>query len=420
MTPMFQNLHSANKYLLVLFGFCIPVSTALTNVVLGLVVLVWLLDNGADRFARWGRILKSNPVAMMGLAVFLMHVIGLFYSDGDKEKIIESLSDGAKFLFIGMVMVYFTDKKFHPAFLLSFISAMGLILLLSSLLWVGLLPDFISVKGDASNCVVFHDHIKQNIFMAFAAFVAAIKARNSGTGPVLKWLWACFSLLAMFNVIFMVAGRIGHVIVIVLAVYYFLTWDRTKSLMTGGVVLVLLGTFAWINPTNPLFSRAQTVIDEVREWDYQKPAHRSSSSGLRLEWYLNSLKIIKQHPVFGTGTGSFTATYNELVKNTGMKTTDNPHNEYLMTAVQFGLAGLLVLLGFFAVQWRQTVFFKDRGQKLMARGFVLLMLIACMTASPLQDNAEGWFFVFMSGLFFAGCHTNEAASASEKVKEQHI
>jgi O-antigen ligase len=417
---MFQHLHSANKYLLVLFGFCIPVSTALTNVVLGLVVLVWLLDNGADRFARWGRILKSNPVAMMGLVVFLMHVIGLFYTDGDKEKIIESLSDGAKFLFIGMVMVYFADKKFQPVFLLSFVFAMGLILLMSCLLWLGVLPEFISVKGDASNSVIFHDHIKQNIFMAFAAFVAAVQARKPGIGAVQKWLWAGFSLVAMFNVLFMVAGRTGHVIVLVLAGYYFLTWDRTKSLMTGGVVLVLLGTFAWINPTNPLFSRAQTVIDEVREWDYQKPAHRSSSSGLRLEWYLNSLKIIKQHPVFGTGTGSFTATYNELVKNTGMKTTDNPHNEYLMTAVQFGLAGLLVLLGFFAVQWRQTVFFKDRGQKLMARGFVLLMLIACMTASPLQDNAEGWFFVFMSGLFFAGCHTNEAASASEKVKEQHI
>jgi O-antigen ligase len=319
-----------------------------------------------------------------------------------------------------MVMVYFADKKFQPVFLLSFVFAMGLILLMSCLLWLGVLPEFISVKGDASNSVIFHDHIKQNIFMAFAAFVAAVQARKPGIGAVQKWLWAGFSLVAMFNVLFMVAGRTGHVIVLVLAGYYFLTWDRTKSLMTGGVVLVLLGTFAWINPTNPLFSRAQTVIDEVREWDYQKPAHRSSSSGLRLEWYLNSLKIIKQHPVFGTGTGSFTATYNELVKNTGMKTTDNPHNEYLMTAVQFGLAGLLVLLGFFAVQWRQTFFFKDSGQKLMARGFVLLMLIACMTASPLQDNAEGWFFVFMSGLFFAGCHTNEAASASEKVKEQHI
>jgi O-antigen ligase len=206
----------------------------------------------------------------------------------------------------------------------------------------------------------------------------------------------------------------------VLAVYYFLTWDRSKSLIAGALIVVLFGTFAWVNPSNPFISRVRIVIDEVKAWDHQKPANQLSSSGLRLEWYLNSLKIIKQHPVFGTGTGSFMATYNELVKNTGMKTTDNPHNEYLMTAVQFGLAGLLVLLGFFAVQWRQTVFFEDRGQKLMARGFVLLMLIACMTASPLQDNAEGWFFVFMSGLFFAGCHTNEAASASEKVKEQHI
>ncbi|MCF8093604.1 MAG: O-antigen ligase family protein [Desulfotignum sp.] len=402
MTPIFQHLHSANKYLLVLFGFCIPVSTALTNVVLGLLVLCWLLDNGADRFVRWGRVLKSNPVAMMGIVVFSMHVIGLFYTDGDKEKIIESLSDGAKFLFIGMVMVYFADEKFYPAFLFSFIFAMCIILLLSCLLWLNVLPDFISVKGKPSNCVIFHDHIKQNIFMAFTAFAAAVQARKPGTGPVLKWLWAGFSLLAMFNVLFMVEGRTGHVIVMVLAVYYFLTWDRAKSLVAGALILVLFSTFAWINPSNPLLSRAQTVIDEVKEWDYEKPAHRKSSSGLRLEWVFNSLKIIEQNPVFGTGTGSFKTIYKAFVRNTGRQITDNPHNEYLMTTVQFGLAGLLVLLGFFAVQWRQAGFSKDRRQILMTRGFVLLMLVACMTASPLQDNAEGWFFVYMSGLFFAG------------------
>jgi O-antigen ligase len=418
MKPFFQHLHLVNKYLLVLFGFCIPVSTAVTNVVLGLLVLCWLLDNCADRFVRWGRVLKTNPVAVMGLVVFLMHVIGLVYTDGDKEKIIESLSDGAKFLFIGMVMVYFSDERFQPAFLFSFVSAMGLTLFLSGLLWVGLLPDFIPVKGDASNCVVFHDHIKQNIFMAFAAFVAAVKARSSGAGPIQKWLWTGFCLLAMFNVLFMVAGRTGHVIVMVLAAYYFLTWDRTKSLVAGALILVLFGTFAWINPSNPFFSRIRVVIEEVTAWDHKKPAHRLSSSGLRLEWYLNSLKIIKQHPMFGTGTGSFKATYNDFVKNTGMKTTDNPHNEYLMTAVQFGLAGLLVLMGFFAVQWRQAVFLKDRRQIFMARGFVLLLLMACMTASPLQDNAEGWFLVFMSGLLFAGL--NNRCAAEGKVKERHI
>ncbi|MDT8380070.1 MAG: hypothetical protein RQ739_14375 [Desulfotignum sp.] len=48
----------------------------------------------------------------------------------------------------------------------------------------------------------------------------------------------------------------------------------------------------------------------------------------------------------------------------------------------------------------------------------LLMLIACMTASPLQDNPEGWFFVFMTGFLFAG--VNIRSTTAEKIKEQHI
>jgi O-antigen ligase len=106
MKQYFQRLHLANKYLLVLLGFCIPVSTALTNVMLGLLVL------GAAA-GQW-----RGSVHAMGLVVFLMHMIGLAYTDGDTEKVIESLTDGTKLLFIGM-MIYFADKKFHPAFLAS-------------------------------------------------------------------------------------------------------------------------------------------------------------------------------------------------------------------------------------------------------------------------------------------------------------
>jgi O-antigen ligase len=200
----------------------------------------------------------------------------------------------------------------------------------------------------------------------------------------------------------MVAGRTGHVIAAVLGVYYFITWDLKKSLAAGGVVLILLGAFAWFNPSNPLFLRAQTAIEEAREWDYGKPADITSSSGLRLEWFFNSLQIIGQNPVLGTGTGSFDATYGRFVAGTQMLPTDNPHNEYLMTAVQFGLMGLLVLMIFFGVQWRCAGALKDRDQALMGRGFVLLMMTACLTASPLQDSAEGWFFAVMSAVLFAG------------------
>jgi O-antigen ligase len=401
MNRLFEYRHRVLNGLLMLFVFFIPVSTAVTNVVLGLLILFWLLDNGADRFAGWGRVLKSNPVALMGLVVFLMHVAGLAYTDGEKEKIIESLLDGGRFLFIGMIMGYFmADDRVSSAVFHSFLSVMAGILFLSGLLWLNLLPPMGFVKGDPSNAVIFHDHIKHNIFMAFTAYAAAVQARKPGAGKVQRCLWALFSLLALFNVLFMVAGRTGHVIAAVLGVYYFFTWDRKRSLVAGGVVLILLGAFAWFNPSNPLFSRAQTAIEEVREWDYGKPADITSSSGLRLEWFFNSLQIIRQNPVLGTGTGSFKATYGRFVEGTRMIPTDNPHNEYLMTAVQFGFMGLLVLLIFFGIQWYQAGSLKDREQTLMARGFVLLMMTACLTASPLQDSSEGWFFAVMGALLF--------------------
>ncbi|MCF8076974.1 MAG: O-antigen ligase family protein [Desulfotignum sp.] len=420
MGGVLKNLDLVNKYLLVAFGFCIPVSTALTNGVLALLVMFGILDNISDRFCRWGSVLKTNPVAQAGLVFFLIHVAGIFYSDGQMEKIFESLSDGAKFLFISMVMIYAKDKKFGSVFLLSFVWAMGITLILSYLLWMGLLPEALKVKGNAANAIVFHLHITQNSFMAFAAFIAAVRTREPGICPLHKGVWGVFSVLALFNVLFMVQGRTGHLIVVALVLYYFVTWDRAKSLVTGMVILLAFGTFAWMNPSNPLFSRAQTAIDEVRNWSPDKPAQSTEAIGIRVEWLFNSMQIIRQNIVIGTGTGSFDTTYREFVKHTGMLSTDNPHNEYLMTTVQFGFVGLMVLFGFFAVQWYCAGKYADFQQTIMARGFVLLMLIACMTASPLQDNAEGWFFVFMSGLFFAGSNTNEAASASEKVKEQHI
>jgi O-antigen ligase len=400
MRPLFQRVNQINKVLPVLLIFVIPVSTALTNIVLGLLFLCWILVNGSDRFRTWLEFLRSNPVAQMGTAVFCMYLLGMFYTGGENAQVVESLSDGVRFLCIGMMMVYFKEDGIRRAFLAAFMTVMGVILVLSCLLWLDSLPAMIPVKGNSANCVVFHDHIKHNIFMAFAAFYAGLQIRNPGTGVFRKGFWTVFSLAALANVLFMVAGRTGHVIVLILLAYYLLTWSRAKSMAAGILVLLLLGVFAWINPSNPFFSRARTAIEEVKDWQYDQPADLTSSSGLRMEWMVNSLQIIRENPLIGTGTGSFKAVYSRFVAHTQMTVTDNPHNEYLMTAVQFGLAGVLLLLAFFWMQWRHAGSFQDPVQGRAARGLVLLMMTACLTASPLQDSAEGWFFVFMGALFF--------------------
>jgi O-antigen ligase len=253
MKTKIENLNAIVSCLLVLLGFSIPISTALTNLLLGLIALFWILDNGRDWFWKWGLVLKSNPVGLMGLIVFLMHVVWIFHSTAGREYILESLSDGMKFLFIPIAMMYFKDSAFRSAGLFSFIIAMFITLTLSYLLWLDKLPEIIPVKGRPGDCYVFHDHIKQNIFMAYTAFIAAVWAGSSHIAYGKRFLWGLFSFLAVFNVLFMVAGRTGHLVMVVLLLYYLVAFRNVKNFIAVGLVVCFLGGFAVLNPYNPLF-----------------------------------------------------------------------------------------------------------------------------------------------------------------------
>ncbi len=393
-------MDTINKYLLVLLGFSIPVSTGATNILLGLFLLIWMLDNAGDRFKRNRMLLKSNPVAVMGLIMFLIFIAGISYTNADKPQIIDSLKDAAKFLFIPIALIYFADKKFSFFFMWGFLSAMLIILLFSYLIRMDLLPSFIPVKGSRLNCTVFFNHISQNIFMAYTAFIFAVWARFASKLSF-KLLWAMLSLAALFNVYFLVLGRTGHLVLAVLLIYFSITWNRRKSIITTLAMIVFIGAVSWIYPSGAIYSRIKTAITEVKEWEYGKPASHTSSSGLRLEYYLNTIELIKKNPAIGTGTGSFKKNYQDLVADTEMDRTANPHNDYLFITVQFGLAGLLIFLAFFIFQWREASRIQDIQTMLLCRGFVLTIVVSCMVSSSIQDSAEGWFFAFMSAFFFS-------------------
>ncbi len=385
--------------MLILLAFTIPVSTAATYVVLGLFLLFWILDNFKNPLKELTIIIKYNPVAMAGCIFFLIHLAGLLYTHTNQEKVLESIQNGGKFLFIAMSMIYLKKEKNARAVLISFISAMGFVLVLSYLIRMDMVPGFIPVKGNPLDCYVFHDHIKHNTFMAFTVFVAAVLARSAKTFRA-RILWAGFSFLSLVNVLFMVGGRTGHLIILVLLVYYFFSWSSRNSLVVFFILCICIGLFLWCYPSNPLLKRAHITVNEIKAWNYGEPVSRPSSIGLRLEFYTNSLKLIKKSPFIGTGTGSFQTAYSDLVKGTRFNQSDNPHNDYLMVGVQFGLVGILILLWFFITQWWRAGFFQKNESTLLGRGLVLTIMTSCMVASPLQDSAEGWFFALMSAALF--------------------
>lgn len=393
------------RWAAVAMGFSIPISVALDSLLALVILLACLLTIGyrgkhALSLPKRSDAIRANPVAWLAIALFFFYLIGCAYSIGNQEDMLTGLGKAARLMFIPLLLIVFQDDDTRRRAWCGFIGAMLLTLVLSYLLWLGLLPKWEVIRGDAANPTIFKLHITHNLFMAFTAFVCAVQARYAAT-PYRRGIWIALALLAAFNVLFMVQGRTGHLVLLALLIYIGIVWLRWKGVAIALAAIAVLAALAYALPSSSLHQRAVLAYHEFSAAQPDVAATTDSSIGQRIEFYRNTLEIVRQRPLLGAGTGSFRQAYAEQVRDTGRLATHNPHNEYLMVAAQLGLAGLLLLLALFAVQWRVAALLPSMREQMLAHGMVLSIVTASAVSSTLIDHAEGWFYVWMSGLLFA-------------------
>jgi Lipid A core - O-antigen ligase and related enzymes len=392
-----QKANHLAQWAAIALGFSIPISVALDNVLLLLILLLWLL--GASYRSKLETI-RSNPVALLALALFGMYLLGIPYTDASRKDVMDSLSKAAQFLFIPLLIPLLHDPRARHKALWGFLAAMLLTLVLSYLMGFELLPQSSAFKGYPGNPVLFKKHITQNLLMAFSAFIFAVYARNTLSSSM-RGFFTVLSALAAFNVLFMVNGRTGHLVLLVLMAYFFLSGFRWKGLLIACAALMLVAGVAYLAPISALHQRAALAFQQFSEWHPGQAATQESSIGQRMEFWTNSLEIVRHNPIIGVGTGGFIKAYADQVDGSAMAATRNPHNEYLMLTVQFGLPGLALLLYLFFAQWRLAAALPSALEQAIARGLVLAIACASMVSSTLIDHTEGLFYVWMSALLFA-------------------
>jgi O-antigen ligase len=256
--------------------------------------------------------------------------------------------------------------------------------------------------------VIFHSHITQNNMMAMAIFLALLNAREAASNK-LRWAWAGFAGLALFNVLFMVLGRTGYLILFTLLgwlVWATLARYAQRRGRTWGVrqaMLIVIGMMAVIvlalQLSPRLHERVSAVGSEYQAW---QPNHgEGTSTGERLDFYYYTLQVIQQHPLLGVGTGGLAAAYFQQTHASIVKNTFNPHNEYLMVTAQIGIVGGLLLLYLFFSLWKQAPRLATPFAQDAARGLVLAYMVNCAFNSALLDHADGLFFAWMTALLFA-------------------
>lgn len=384
------------RWIVVALGFSIPISVALDSVLVALLLLAWIASGS------WQRkfdLIRHNPVAVIAGIFFLAYLAGAAYSIGSPKDVLHALDKASVLLLIPLLVSASLGENARKHALRALEAALVVTLVLSFLVWLDVVPQGGFIKGTPGDAVVFKLRITHSILMAFGAYLFAMEARRA-SGWWVKAAFAILAAAAAFNVLFMVEGRTGQLVFLALLFCFLLQTLGRKGLLVAAAASGLIAAAAWLAPQSTLHQRTALALQEIAEWRPGEPS--ATSVGQRLEFYRNSLRIVREHPLLGVGTGGFPQAYARAVQGTGLAATQNPHNEYAMVAVQLGVIGLGLLLGLWIVQWRLAAALPGAADCQIARALVLTLATASLVSSTLIDHTEGLFYAWLSGVLFSG------------------
>lgn len=396
-------IQRAFPWLVGLLGFSIPITTAGSNLLFGVVILAWLaLPERRQRLA----MLAKHPASRAALLLFGVLAVGCLYGEASPAERLRTLGKYADLLLVGLLLPSLSDPAAQRRALGGFAAAMLLILALSTLVWLGLVPDGGWRTNMGTGATIFKGHIQHNWLMANFVLLCVLFAATLSDR---RWRVALYALavLAAANVLFMVIGRVGYVTLLLLGAYWLFTRFRFKGLLLGAAAALLVGGLG-LSFSPHLARGIGGGAEDVKAWDPNGGA--KTSQGQRLDFWMNSARIVAAHPVFGVGTGSFPIAFSQQIAGTKVTPTVNPHNEYLMVAAQTGVFGLAALLYLFWTLWQEAGRLPPL-QRDWARGLVLSTAVGCLFNSFLLDHTEGLFLAWAMGVLFGSVQAREAEPA---------
>lgn len=373
----------------------IPVSTALDNILLSFVVLAWLIGS---EYRQKIAVLLYNPVFRAALLLFGLLLVGTLYDHAEPSDTGLYLKKYLDLILIPVMAWAFITARNRTRALQMFAGILAVVLLISCALKSGLLPLQPWLRATPDSPLVFKLRITHNILMAYAAFLYAWFCFTSNSRATIL-LWGGLSVLAAANVLLMVEGATGYFVLFGLALLF--AWQYRGPKGTTFAIAAALAVITVLSAIpGPFQTRIKQIAFELRQDSHENLA--SSSAGQRLEYYRNTLLLIRKNPVFGTGTGSFPAVYAELVQGTGKDHSRNPHSQFMLITVQTGLVGLAALFWLLWQQWRQAPRLPTPLERGLAQGLVVTMIIVCTLNSALLDHTEGLLYAWLTAVLYAG------------------
>jgi O-antigen ligase len=396
---------TASRIFAVLALCLVPVSTALTNIACGLFVVALL---SAPEFWRNLPSMFRNRTAVSALLLLVALIVSVVYTVAPYGDAWSWVGKYDKLLLLPLAIVAFKDSDWAGVVRWSWFATLCVILLLSTTNYLGLtaIGPAHAFELPVSRAWVFKNHIAAGLFGALLFYQAADLAMVTRHSRA-RIAFAAIAVLALINEFVMMQGRTGQVIALLfmLAVAVRFAWrkhDQTplRAGLSVAAVLAAAGLLVAVACTMH-GGRLLQVATEVHEY---RQSDAITSTGLRLEWYKKSLELIRERPLIGYGAGGLGVEFKKLSQgktDAEGQLTQNPHNEYLLMAVQLGAIGVVLFVNLLIQIGRDARSLDLRSRHLLL-AWLAAFAISCLANSLLLDFAEGHLLVLLAGILL-GC-----------------
>ena len=365
-----------------------PLSTSATNIFMALTLITWLVSGG---FKERYKNLIGNKLALSAVSLYILICIGGLYAEVDTADIQFQLLKYSRLLFLAMAITLLQEEKWRDWGLYAFLISM-LITLSLSLVSVVIPLEFVKgiANGTLDNHYVFKDHIAQNLMMSFFSLITLVKSRSQPV-KLHSYIYLALAFASIIDIIFFVQGRTGIVSLVVnifIFALFFTTPKNRKFWFSGILILGIILFFS----SNNLQSRVELAISELKQHEKKE----LTSVGQRIEFLEKSIELIKERPLMGWGTGSYSKEFCRIAISEEWCQAGkfHPHNQFMAFGVQLGLLGILMYL-VFLFSATKLVTRLTREEKVIGLGLISTLIIDSFLHAPLFLATETQFFILM-------------------------
>lgn len=363
------------------------VTAASIAIVLWLVAVLPTLD--------WALLRRSFsiPAGALPALLLLLAIAGVVWSAASPADQWGSIKIFARLMIIPVLFVQFQRSERGLWVGGAFLASCTLLLIVSWLFW--LFPAF-GPAGRAPGLPV-RDYVVQSgefLICAFALGHLSFDAWRRGQRPLALAL-GLLAMLFLANIGYVASGRSTLVAAVILLLLFMFQRFGWKQAFGAVALAIVLAATAWMS-SSYMRTRVLNVIQEVHDY---RTKSAGTSSGYRLEFWTRAIVSVARAPIIGHGTGSQREQFRRTAagsEGVAAAVSDNPHNQTLFVAIQFGALGTILLYAMWFSHLQLL-----RGDSLAAwvgTGVVVQNIVAGFFNAYLVEFTHGWMYIFGVGV----------------------